>query len=265
MSVHVRLSSDGRRLEGNLDAVLATIRTARAAFALTGAGVSVESGVPDFRSATGLWTRFDPFEYATLSTFLASPEKSWAMFRELAQSLDGIAPNPAHAALAELERSGRLVAIVTQNIDGLHQAAGSHRVLEIHGEGTRLHCVRCGHFEPFTARQRQPGPVPACPRCTAALKPNVVLFEEPVRHLETVSALVRRTNLVLVAGTSARVAPASQVPLEIVARGGSILEFNLEVTDLTREGLGPRGALVEGPVGRTLPLIVEALSRGNVA
>ena len=262
MTVHLRWSGDTESLEGNVEAVVATLRRARSVFALTGAGVSVESGVPDFRSAVGLWARYDPFEYATLSNVLASPAKSWEMFRELAAAIEGITPNPAHRALAELESCGRLAAIVTQNIDGLHQAAGSRRVLEIHGEGTRLHCLHCGHFEPFQSAHRRPGPVPACPRCRAALKPNVVLFEEPVRHLEAVSALVRRSDVVLVAGTSARVAPASQIPSEVVARGGSILEFNLEITDLTREGLGSQGALVEGPVGRTLPWIVDRFARG---
>jgi NAD-dependent deacetylase len=225
--------------------------------ALTGAGISTESGIPDFRSAGGLWAIFEPAEYATLSCFLREPEKAWRMYRALAASLVGRRPNAAHLALARLEEAGRLTGIVTQNIDGLHQAAGSRRVLELHGEARHLQCLACGRLEPARVSHLSPGPAPHCEDCGAFLKPNVVLFEEAVRDLDLAGELVRDCDLLLVIGTSAQVVPASSLPTRVRAGGRSILEFNLEPTELTAAGLGRSGAFVAGRVGTTLPRVVE--------
>jgi NAD-dependent deacetylase len=236
-----------------------TLRSARHAVALTGAGVSVESGIPDFRSPGGLWTVFDPQEYATLSCFLSDPQKGWRLYRALGRSIAGKEPNPAHRALAALEAGGRLRGIVTQNVDGLHQKAGSRVVLEIHGNHGELECLRCGRVEPFTEAQLEPGPVPLCSRCERPLKPNVVLFEEGVRRMREIESLLRDCDLLVVAGTSAEVYPASGLPDGILLRGGSVLEFNMMTTRLTAGGLGPAGVFVEGPAGTTLPALVEAM------
>jgi NAD-dependent deacetylase len=235
---------------------------ARRPVALTGAGVSTESGIPDFRSPGGLWSIFDPAEYATLSCFLREPEKAWRLYRALAASLVGRKPNPGHRALARLEAAGRLAGIVTQNIDGLHQEAGSRGVIELHGEARHLHCPACGRLEPARVAHLTPGPAPHCDDCGAFLKPNVVLFEEEVRDMEAVAELLSGCDLLLVIGTSAQVVPASDLPARVRALGGSILEFNLEPTELTASGLGRSGTFVPGRVGQTLPLVVErALSR----
>jgi NAD-dependent deacetylase len=230
--------------------------------ALTGAGISTESGIPDFRSAGGLWAIFDPGEYATLSCFLREPEKAWRMYRALAASLVGRRPNAGHVALARLEEAGRLQGIVTQNIDGLHQAAGSRHVMELHGEARNLQCLACGRLEPARVAHLTPGPAPHCEDCGAFLKPNVVLFEEAVRDLDRAGELVRECDLLLVIGTSTEVVPAGALPARVRAGGGSILEFNLEPTAQTASGLGRSGAFVAGRVGTTLPLVVDrALAR----
>ena len=240
-------------------AAAASILAARRVCALTGAGVSVESGIPDFRSPGGLWSVFDPAEYATLSCFRDDPEKAWRLYRALGSSLAGREPNPAHRALAELEARGRLAGLVTQNVDGLHQRAGSVRVIEIHGEHAHLHCLACERLEPFRAEHLEPGPVPVCP-CGAPLKPNVVLFEEAVRGTSDIARLLDGCDLLLVAGTSAEVWPAAGLPGQILSEGGSIVEFNLAPTALTWRGLGSKGVFVQGPVGTRLPQVVARVA-----
>jgi NAD-dependent deacetylase len=258
------ITPDGE-VEGDLEAAARAIAGARGVTALTGAGVSVESGIPDFRSPGGLWSVFDPMEYATLSCFLDDPAKAWTLYRALGKILEGKTPNPAHRALAELEEAGIVKGLVTQNVDGLHQAAGSRTVIEIHGEATHLQCLRCHGLEPVVPAHLEPGPVPVCGECRSPLKPNLVLFEEPVRRLEAISALVRRSELMLVAGTSCEVAPASLLPEEVLARRGSIVELNLEPTQLTAGGLGPSGFFVQGPLGTTLPLLAAAVLEQGAA
>ncbi len=252
------LQPDGS-LTGDLEPVLAALEEESPAVALTGAGISVESGIPDFRSPDGLWSRFDPLEYATLSCFLSRPDRAWRLYRELGRTLVGRRPNPAHLALAELERRGLLSAVVTQNVDGLHQAAGSRRVLELHGEHSHLQCLGCGGLQPIMETHLADGPPPRCEPCGLPLKPNVVLFEEAVRGLDEAQALADACRLLLAVGTSAEVAPASLLPDRVLGRGGSVLVFDLIPTRLGRGGLGPRGALIRGPVGTTLPLVVGRL------
>ena len=116
--------------------------------ALTGAGISVESGIPDFRSAGGLWAVYDPQEYATIDAFLGDPEKAWKLYRAMGETIEGKEPNAGHRALADLEEAGRLACVITQNIDGLHQAAGSRSVIEIHGDHKHLQCLRKPLLEP---------------------------------------------------------------------------------------------------------------------
>jgi len=228
------------------------VAEARQAVALTGAGVSTESGIPDFRSPGGLWERFDPMEYATLSCFLEEPEKAWRLYRALGESLAGSRPNPAHLALAELEGAGRLAGIVTQNVDGLHQAAGSKRVLEIHGSWRHLECLGCGTATPLTPERVRGADVPRCRSCSRPLKPGVVLFGEAVRDRAAIGALIASCDLLIVVGTSAEVAPAAGLPDAVRGSGGRIVAFDLAQrldSDL----------FVPGPVGTTLPAVVRAV------
>lgn len=205
--------------------------------ALTGAGISVESGIPDFRSPGGLWERFDPMEYATINAFTENPEKIWKMLIEMEGVVAQAEPNPAHTALAELEKMGLLSSIVTQNIDGLHQKAGSKKVVEFHGNAGRLICLEgCGRWPADDFRShKQTGTIPRCPECATILKPDVVFFGEPIppEALTHSFELVQNCRVMLVVGTSATVAPASNLPLLARQMGADVLEFNLEPTVLS--------------------------------
>jgi NAD-dependent deacetylase len=204
---------------------------------LTGAGISVPSGIPDFRSKEGLWEKFDPMVYATAQAWRSSPDRVWQMFRETGRMMLTAEPNAAHSALAELERGGWIEAVVTQNIDGLHQAAGSKRVVEFHGNAVDVYCESCGR----TADRAEVlgfldlDEAPRCAHCGGLVRPSVVLFGEPIPPdaLRHAAALAGTCRSMLVVGTSAVVAPASLLPLEAQASGAPIIEVNPETTELS--------------------------------
>ncbi len=194
---------------------------------LTGAGVSTESGIPDFRSRTGIWARYDPMEVATIDAFRRDPVKVWDFYAKRLGVLAGAKPNAAHTALAELERRGLVRAVVTQNIDGLHQAAGSRDVVEVHGSIGTSSCLACGHREPLE-RVLELLPVPACEGCGAVLKPDVVMFGEllPADRIERASELVREAGLLLVVGSSLEVHPVAGLPEEALLAGARLAIVN---------------------------------------
>lgn len=204
------------------------LKRANKVAALTGAGISVASGIPDFRSPGGLWSVYAPDEYATLDVFYHNPAKAWDLYRALGRTLVGKTANPAHQALADLENKGVLHGIITQNIDNLHQQAGSRTVLEIHGDHQHLQCLQCSVLEPVCQEHLDSGSVPVCPNCEFPLKPNVVLFGEAVRHLGEIQDLIEECDLLLVIGTSAQVYPAAGLPGIVKRNGGIIFEFNKE-------------------------------------
>lgn len=229
------------------------------AVALTGAGISVESGIPAFRGAQGLWERYDPMEYATIGAFLRDPGKVWTMLSELIDILSRAAPNAAHRGLAELERMGILRSVITQNVDGLHQAAGSRKVIEFHGNAEELVCIACWKRYASRAKIRD-GLPPRCD-CGEVLKPDVVLFGEPIPWLaqDDAETEAKGCSVLLVAGTSAEVSPACDIPRLSKARGAFVIEINPEETLLTRTVADlhiPAGA------GETLSALVLAI-RGN--
>lgn len=232
------------------------LRQHRRAIALTGAGISVDSGIPDFRSPGGLWTRYAPMEYATIEAFHANPEKVWKMLLEVDELLRRAEPNPGHLALAALEDLGYLQGIVTQNIDGLHQRAGSRIVVEFHGGSHRLRCLECDRT--WDAQALPPGQVPRCDHCQVILKPDIVFFGEAIgpQSLADAFDLAGQCQAMLVVGTSATVSPASQVPLLAQRAGAALLEFNLERTSLSDVA----DLCVLGSASETLPALVEALS-----
>jgi NAD-dependent deacetylase len=202
--------------------------------ALTGAGISVDSGIPDFRSPGGLWERYEPAQYATIDAFRSDPDRVWRMLREMGEMIAASRPNAGHTALAQLERAGKLDAVITQNVDDLHQAAGSSRVIEFHGNARDLRCVDCG------ARSRPERPPqgtasPRCATCGGLLRPLVVFFGEPIPTAALVEAteLARRCRTMLVVGTSATVAPASLLPVTAKESGARVIEVNLEPTALS--------------------------------
>jgi NAD-dependent deacetylase len=203
-------------------------RQSRKVVALTGAGVSTESGIPDFRSAGGLWSRFDPIEYGTLGAFENDPGKVWKMLRELVDIADAT-PNPGHKALAKMEETGILKGIITQNIDMLHQKAGSRTVVEFHGSIGMFTCLECMRKYTLTDVRHMNVP-PHCESCSAVLKPDVVFFDEqiPPLAIQQTDDLLKGADLLLVAGTSCQVIPASMIPNRVCQSGGKVIEINLE-------------------------------------
>lgn len=231
--------------------------------ALTGAGISVDSGIPAFRGAQGLWERYDPMEYATIQAFRANPERVWRMLRELGDIMGHARPNAGHLALAELERLGCLHAIVTQNVDGLHQAAGSTSVYEFHGNGRRLVCPACGATRPAEIGAVDDFP-PHCADCGAVLKPDVVFYGEDIPHLALTLAYdaAERSDAMLVVGTSAEAYPAAHLPVFAKDAGATIIEVNPAPTDLTRT---LTDIYIERGASEALPALVAAVRalRGN--
>lgn len=200
--------------------------------ALTGAGISVESGIPDFRSAGGLWSKYDPEEYATIATFRQDPEKVWVMLREMEELLEQARPNRAHLGMGELEKLGFLHFIITQNIDNLHQAGGAENVIEYHGNSSTLSCLMCG--KRYTAQEKRAEYPPRC-QCRKILKPDVVFFGEaiPAEALNRSFQLAASAQALMVVGTSALVSPANTIPNTAKQNGAKIIEVNKERTHLT--------------------------------
>ena len=217
--------------------------------ALTGAGISVESGIPDFRSPGGLWSKYDPAVYASIDTFMSNPEKVWEMHREIEGLLIKAKPNRAHIGLGELERMGLLHAVITQNVDNLHQAGGTKNVIEYHGNASTLTCLSCKRSYRMLDKK---GEFPPRCECERILKPDVIFFGEaiPEEALHKSHMLASSAQALLVIGTSAMVSPANTIPGIARRNGAKIIEINKERTHLT-ESLtdiflqGEAGELIE--------------------
>ena len=205
------------------------IRANQPCVALTGAGVSTESGIPDFRSAGGIWSQYDPYEVGSIDAFRRDPARVWEFYALRLDVLAGARPNDAHLALARLEASGLLDAVITQNVDRLHAAAGSRDVIEVHGSITRADCLTCGTE---VSDVRSLLPLPQCARCGSILKPGVVMFGEllPEAAFERAVELARRAALLLVAGSSLEVWPVAGLPEETLAHGGKLAIVNRDPT-----------------------------------
>lgn len=201
--------------------------------ALTGAGISVESGIPDFRSAGGLWERFNPMEYGTIEAFQADPEKVWQLLEEVSHLLARARPNPAHIGLGRLQEMGLLHTIITQNVDFLHQEGGATRVIEYHGNAKTLSCLWC--HQRYNEDQLG-GQIPPKCSCGKILKPDVVFFGEPIprKALEESFELATSCSALMILGTSGEVAPANTIPETAKRVGATIIEVNVEPTVLTQ-------------------------------
>ncbi|HET7455175.1 MAG TPA: NAD-dependent deacylase [Solirubrobacterales bacterium] len=237
------------------------LEEASSTVALTGAGVSVPSGIPDFRTPeTGLWAKVDPMEVAHISVFERDPERFWSYYRPRFQSLGDKEPNRAHAALAELERRGLIEGVITQNIDRLHRAAGSENVIEVHGSIETSSCLECGTAfgldaveELFDGRG-----VAICTACGGAVKPDVVLFGEmlPVEAIERATELAEEADLMLCVGSSLAVHPVAGLPQLTLERGGEIAIVTKSGTPYDRDA----ELKLEGEVDEELAALVAALS-----
>lgn len=221
----------GQTLEA-IDYAAELINNSRHVVALTGAGISTPSGIPDFRSdGTGLWAKDEPLEVASQITFRTRPETFFAWFRPLANSILEAMPNPAHIALAELEKKNKLHTVITQNIDTLHQKAGTSHVIELHGTLATLTCTQC--YKQYSYHDYLPGfvengQVPRCSSCHAILKPDVILFGEqlPQKAWYQAQAQVRECDLMLVIGSSLEVLPVAGLPMQAVDRGAHLVIIN---------------------------------------
>ena len=211
-------------------------RKARRAVVLTGAGISTPSGIPDFRSeGSGLWSHDEPMEIASLNTFRRNPEKFYNWFRPLASQIFDALPNAAHKALAKFESAGYQSIIITQNIDGLHQKAGSKHVVEMHGTIRTLSCTQC--YQQFSAENYlrlfiESGTIPQCGNCNGILKPDVILFGEqlPQSAWQEAQRATRECDLMLVAGSSLEVLPVAGLPIQALDHGAHLIVINNTTT-----------------------------------
>lgn len=206
----------------------------RKAVALTGAGISVESGIPPFRGKGGLWERFDPMEYAHINAFMENPAKVWeVLIKEMKVIIDKAMPNEAHKGLAKLENLGILTTIITQNVDGLHQKAGNTDVIEFHGNFAWQRCMDCDH-RCETAKIDVTRIPPRC-ECGGIYRPDCIFFGEmiPPQHLYRSEKVASNCNIMLVVGTSARIQPAASIPVMAKQAGAKVIEINTEKTPLS--------------------------------
>jgi NAD-dependent deacetylase len=254
--------SGGRalNLEQRIEKAARMIIESNYAVALTGAGVSTPSGIPDFRSpGSGLWEKFDPMAVASIFTFRLRPQAFYEWGRPLAKTILEAKPNPAHYALARLEEMGFLKALITQNIDGLHQKAGSVRVIELHGHLREATCINCSRVVPsqgLIERFIEEGLVPKCD-CGGILKPNVVLFGErlPMWVLLEAWGEAERCDLMIVAGSSLEVAPASELPFVALRNAAGIIVVNYQRTRLDKIA----DVVIHDDVAEVLPDITDLI------
>jgi NAD-dependent deacetylase len=248
------------RAEREVARAIALLRASARAVALTGAGLSTESGIPDFRSPGGVWERFRPIEFADFVRSEAARREHWRYKRETIPIMLGAQPNAGHRALARLEACGRLAAVVTQNIDGLHQAAGSRTVLELHGTNRFAVCLSCAGdeaIEPVLERLEAGCDVPRCLACGGILKPATVSFGQalPSDVLEQAIGLAAQADLMLAIGSSLQVQPAASLV-------GVAKQHGARVLILTRSAT-PYDAIadvcLDTPLGESLPRLVDAL------
>jgi len=236
--------------------VLARLTLSHRVAVLTGAGVSAESGVATFRDPNGLWSRFRPEELASMDGFLSNPERVWQWYQHRRHVLDHVEPNPAHRALAQLESLVPEFTLITQNVDRLHQRAGSRNVLELHGNLEENHCSRCGAPYEDEINDDQP---PRCPACGGLIRPSVVWFGEllPADVLLHAERVARCAEVFLVVGTSAEVYPAAALPRIAWESGATLIEVNPSPTPLSEIA----HATIREKAGIALPALVQLIAQ----
>ncbi|MFX0106218.1 MAG: NAD-dependent deacetylase [Candidatus Hodarchaeota archaeon] len=233
------------------------------AIVLTGAGISTESGIPDFRGESGIWEKYKPEIYGNIQAFLKDPSKFWQMAEDIAPTLFNAEPNPGHYAIADLEKKNIVKAVITQNVDGLHQKAGSIIVYEVHGNINRFTCLGCraSYNKEQLLRKLKKGKnsPPVCDFCAAPLKPSVVLFGESLPNFEKYMSidLAKKADVMLIAGSSLMVAPICDLPIFTLRNGGKIIIINDEPTYLDERA----EIVINNKTGVVLPLILEEIKK----
>ena len=246
-----------------IEKTAAVFRSARRVVALTGAGVSTRSGIPDFRSRdSGLWTKYDAMTVASISSFRYQPKDFFRWVRPLVKTMIDAKPNPAHTALSKLERAGFLHGIITQNIDDLHRRAGSERLYEIHGHLREATCTSC--YQKHNATNliedfARTGALPYCDHCGGLLKPDIILFGEqlPSAIMNEAQALIDEADLIVVAGSSMEVVPAASMPIPALNAGAKLIILNNEPTYLDIRA----DFVIRDDVAEVLPMILQEVLR----
>jgi NAD-dependent deacetylase len=250
-----------QQFEEALEAAARLVVASRHVVALVGAGHSVESGIPPFRGPGGLWTKYGEPDMLGYQNFMRDPKKWWeetlsrtGPMRELLDALAQAQPNPGHHALAQLEQLGQLQHIITQNIDNLHQEAGSVAITEIHGSRVKLRCIGCNSRWPVDEFPIEELP-PKCPQCGGMVKSDTVMFGEPIPRdaLEECIRQTRMCDCMLLVGTSGVVYPAAGFPQDVKMSGGALIEINTNETALTPLC----DVILRAPTGTSLPRLVE--------
>ena len=227
---------------------------AKKVVALTGAGMSVESGIAPFRGKGGIWEKYDPVEYAYIDVLRTDPGKTWILLSEMQKEILKSKPNPGHLSLAELERLGFLSSIITQNVDGLHHEAGNKNVIEFHGNHRQAYCMECR--KQIKSEEISLETLPPRCDCGGVVRPDVVFFGEaiPPEALTKSNQETRSCNVMLVIGTSAEVQPAASLPDIAKSSGATIIEINIEETGFTDY---TSDYFIKGKAGEILPKIVN--------
>jgi NAD-dependent deacetylase len=252
----VKPSISGQYLDMSVQSLVELVAERQPCVVLTGAGISTESGIPDFRSADGIWARHDPAEVAHIDAFRRDPARVWEFCALRLDGLASVEPNDGHRALAELEERGWIRAVLTQNVDGLHQRAGSREVVEVHGSLREAECIHCGVRLPLEDAVAAL-PLPPCPECGEILKPGVVMFGEllPAAAIERAQGLAAGADLLLVVGSSLEVHPVAALPGETLGAGGALAIVNRGSTPWdSRSELA-----VDAAAGETLRALASAL------
>jgi NAD-dependent deacetylase len=244
----------------NAEKLIAAIKKSRYVVAFTGAGISAEAGIPTYRGEGGLWDKYDPSLYANVDYFLQDPSYYWNFFREVRYPLlKKAGPSRGHLALAEMEAVGNLKTVITQNIDGLHQLAGSSSVVELHGSTRVIFCMNCSQkytMEKAFSLLMEEFP-PRCPKCQGRLRPAVVFFGESLNPhvLRSAYEEAEKCDMMLVSGSSLVVYPAAEIPLVAKRNGATLVIINKEKTGLDHEA----DLLIQGKAGDVLPQIIQSL------
>ena len=243
-------------MKSDRNALATLVGTHQPCVVLTGAGISTESGIPDFRSAGGIWENYDPSEVANIDALRRDPVRVWEFYALRLEALSGAEPNDGHRALAELEERGWISAVVTQNVDGLHQRAGSQEVVEVHGSLREAECIHCEVRLPM-ADALASLPLPPCPECGEVLKPAVVMFGEllPANAIQRAQQLAAEANLLLVVGSSLEVYPVAGLPEETLAVGGALAIVNRGATPWDSRA----DLVLDAGAGETLRALASAL------
>lgn len=247
--------------EGKVNQVVKLIKKSKYAIVLTGAGVSTGSGIPDFRTpGKGIWEKVDPFKVTSITAFDENPQRFYYFYRPRIEMLSRVSPNPAHKAISQLEEMGYIHCLITQNIDNLHQRAGSKKVIEVHGTLRKAICRRCGKIissELLIQKiDESKEKVPYC-ECGGVFKPNVVLFGEMLPNLDNAIYESKRADLILTVGSSLQVSPANMLPQYCLDRGGKLVIVNFMSTHLDYLA----EAVINEDVCDFLPAVVEVLKK----